>query len=154
LGLLHEAIAVFGAVSTRKQGHRLNHLNMQSRADCGCRCGPEHERQQPPAIEAAHWFLLTKWPTSADEEYAIVNNGCISDSPYFRYGDCAARREWVGRQPPKGAQPNRRGRRLLEAAEPVVKNVDGLQLAIQPAAKRKPFMAALQVAIRNLEAVR
>ena len=46
------------------------------------------------------------------------------------------------------------GRRLLEAAEPAARNVDGLLLAVLPAAERKPFLAALQAIVRNLETAR
>jgi len=46
------------------------------------------------------------------------------------------------------------GRRLLEAAEPMARNVDGLLLAVLPKAQRKPFLAALQAIVRNLEAAR
>jgi DNA-binding MarR family transcriptional regulator len=46
------------------------------------------------------------------------------------------------------------GRRLLEAAEPVARNVDRFLLAGLPAAQRKPFLDALQAIITNLEAAR
>jgi MarR family transcriptional regulator, temperature-dependent positive regulator of motility len=46
------------------------------------------------------------------------------------------------------------GRRLLDAAEPVAKNVDGLLLAVLPKTQREPFLAALQAIVRNLEAER
>jgi MarR family transcriptional regulator, temperature-dependent positive regulator of motility len=44
------------------------------------------------------------------------------------------------------------GRQLLEAAEPVARNVDGLLLAVLPKTQREPFLAALQAIVRNLEA--
>jgi len=46
------------------------------------------------------------------------------------------------------------GRRLLDAADPVARNVDGVLLAVLPAAQRRPFLAALQAIVRNLEAAR
>jgi MarR family transcriptional regulator, temperature-dependent positive regulator of motility len=46
------------------------------------------------------------------------------------------------------------GRRRLEMAEPMARNVDGLLLAVLPATERKPFLAALQSIVRNLEADR
>jgi DNA-binding MarR family transcriptional regulator len=46
------------------------------------------------------------------------------------------------------------GRRLLKAAKPVVKNVDGLLLAVLPTAGHKSFLAALRAIFRNLEAAR
>jgi DNA-binding MarR family transcriptional regulator len=46
------------------------------------------------------------------------------------------------------------GRRLLDAADPVGRNVDALLLAVLPTAQRKPFLAALQAIVRNLEAAR
>jgi DNA-binding MarR family transcriptional regulator len=46
------------------------------------------------------------------------------------------------------------GRRLLEAAGPLERNVDRLLLAALPTAERKPFLAALQTIVRNLEAAR
>jgi MarR family transcriptional regulator, temperature-dependent positive regulator of motility len=47
-----------------------------------------------------------------------------------------------------------KGRRLLEAARPMESNVDARLLAVLPIAHRKPFLAALQAIIRNLEAAR
>jgi DNA-binding MarR family transcriptional regulator len=44
------------------------------------------------------------------------------------------------------------GRRLLDAAEPVARNVDGLLLAALPKTQRESFLAALQAIVRNLEA--
>jgi DNA-binding MarR family transcriptional regulator len=44
------------------------------------------------------------------------------------------------------------GRRLLEAAEPMARKVDGLLLAVLPQAQRKPFLAALQAIVSYLEA--
>jgi MarR family transcriptional regulator, temperature-dependent positive regulator of motility len=46
------------------------------------------------------------------------------------------------------------GRRLLDAADPAAQNVDALLLAVLPRAQRKPFLAALQAIVRNLEAAR
>jgi DNA-binding MarR family transcriptional regulator len=46
------------------------------------------------------------------------------------------------------------GRRLLEGAEPVARNVDRLLLAALPAAERKAFMAAPRAIVGNLEAGR
>jgi MarR family transcriptional regulator, temperature-dependent positive regulator of motility len=46
------------------------------------------------------------------------------------------------------------GRRLLDAADPATQNVDALLLAVLPTAHRKPFLAALQAIVRNLEAAR
>jgi MarR family transcriptional regulator, temperature-dependent positive regulator of motility len=46
------------------------------------------------------------------------------------------------------------GRRRLELAEPMAMNVDALLLAALPTAERKPFLAALQAIVRNLEAAR
>jgi DNA-binding MarR family transcriptional regulator len=46
------------------------------------------------------------------------------------------------------------GRRLLNAADPVARNVDALLLAVLPTAQRKPFLAALQAIVRSLEAAR
>jgi MarR family transcriptional regulator, temperature-dependent positive regulator of motility len=45
------------------------------------------------------------------------------------------------------------GRRLLDAADPVAQNVDALLLVL-PTAQRKPFLAALQAIVRDLEAAR
>jgi DNA-binding MarR family transcriptional regulator len=47
-----------------------------------------------------------------------------------------------------------KGRRLLEAPRPMESNVDARLLAVLPIAHRKPFLAALQAIIRNLEAAR
>jgi MarR family transcriptional regulator, temperature-dependent positive regulator of motility len=47
-----------------------------------------------------------------------------------------------------------RGRRLLDAAQLVEDRVDAVLLAALPAAERKPFLAALQAIVRNLEAAR
>jgi MarR family transcriptional regulator, temperature-dependent positive regulator of motility len=46
------------------------------------------------------------------------------------------------------------GRRLLDAANPVERNVDARLLAVLPPAERKPFLTALQAIVRNLEAAR
>jgi DNA-binding MarR family transcriptional regulator len=46
------------------------------------------------------------------------------------------------------------GGRLLETADPMARNVDALLLAVLPTAERKPFLAALQAIVRNLEAAR
>jgi DNA-binding MarR family transcriptional regulator len=51
-------------------------------------------------------------------------------------------------------RPTDEGRRLLDAAEPVAENVDGLLLAVLPKTQREPFLAALQAIVRNLEAAR
>jgi DNA-binding MarR family transcriptional regulator len=45
-----------------------------------------------------------------------------------------------------------RGRRLLDAAQVVEDRAGALLLAALPRAKRKPFLAALQAIVRNLEA--
>jgi DNA-binding MarR family transcriptional regulator len=45
-----------------------------------------------------------------------------------------------------------KGRRLLDAAGPMERNVDARLLAVLPAAERKPFLAALEAIVRNLEA--
>jgi MarR family transcriptional regulator, temperature-dependent positive regulator of motility len=54
----------------------------------------------------------------------------------------------------KVPRPTDEGRRLLDAAEPVAENVDGLLLAVLPKTQREPFLAALQAIVRNLEAAR
>ncbi len=46
------------------------------------------------------------------------------------------------------------GQRLLNTADPVSQNVDARLLAVLPTAQRKPFLAALQAIVRNLEAAR
>ena len=49
--------------------------------------------------------LVSSWGTGQHLQlnaYAIVTSGCISDIPYFRYGDCTMGRVLVGRQPPQG----------------------------------------------------
>jgi DNA-binding MarR family transcriptional regulator len=44
------------------------------------------------------------------------------------------------------------GRRLLEAAEPVARNVDAVLLGTPPKSRQTLFLAALQAIVRTLEA--
>jgi DNA-binding MarR family transcriptional regulator len=44
------------------------------------------------------------------------------------------------------------GRWLLDAAKPMERDIDGLLLAVLPAAERRPFIAALQAIVKNMEA--